>query len=97
MVEIRSPIIIIIELLAGLIANILQSFALIYTKLVELFVTLGYISGFGPVGFAIALIIGSTVIFFILKFMFGSSKTLLYVFLFYMAVMGMILISLVFV
>jgi hypothetical protein len=97
MVEIRSPILIIIELLVGLIANIVQSFLFIYTKLVELFVTLGYISGFGPLGFALALVIGSTVVFFILKFVFGSSKTLLYVFLFYMAVLGMIAISLVFV
>ena len=97
MVEIRSPIVIIIELLVGLIANIAQSFSFIYTKLVELFATLGYMSGFGPLGFAVALIIGSTVIFFILKFIFGSSKTLIYVFLFYLAVLGMIAISLVFV
>lgn len=95
--DVRSPIIIIIELLAGLIANIVQSFAFIYTKLLELFITLGYISGLSPIGFAVALIVGSTVIFFVLKFMFGSSKTLLYVFLFYLAVLGMISISLIFV
>ena len=95
--DVKSPIIIILELLAGLIANIAQSFTFIYTKLVELFITLGYISGLSPIGFVLALAVGSTVVFFILKFVFGSSKMLLYVFLFYMAVLGIITLSLVFV
>ena len=95
--EIRSPLVIIIELLGGLIANFLQSFAFIYVKLVELFVNLGYISGLSPIGFLIALFIGSLVVYFILKFIFGSSRVLFFIFLFYFALLILISISLVFV
>jgi hypothetical protein len=95
--EIRSPIIILIELLGGLIVNFIQSFAFIYTKLVELFVNLGYMSGLSPLGFLVALFIGSFVVYFILKFIFGSSRVLFFIFLFYFALLILISISLVFV
>ncbi|MBN2203013.1 MAG: hypothetical protein JW700_02420 [Candidatus Aenigmarchaeota archaeon] len=95
--EIRSPLVIIIELLGSLIVNTIESFVTIYVKLLELFVTLGYISGLSPLGFILALFIGSLVIYFIIKYVFGSSKTLVFVFLFYFALLVLLGISLVFV
>lgn len=93
--EIRSPIIILLELLGGLLVSFVQTFSMMYSKLVELFVTLGYISGLSPFGFVIAVFIGSFVCYFVIKFVFGSSKTLLYIFVFYLAVLVLVSVSLV--
>ena len=80
---IRSPLLILLELLEGLILNIASSFSLVHQKILELFITLGFISGLNPIGFVVAVFFGSIVFYFILKFMFGSSKTLFFVFMFY--------------
>ena len=93
--EIRSPLIIIIEMLGGLIKNFVESFAMIYSKMVELFITLGYISGLSPLGFLVAVFIGSFVCYFVLKFLFGSSRTLFYIFAFYLAILVLVSISLI--
>jgi len=93
--EIRSPIIILLEMLGGLILNFIESFDLMYTKLVELFITLGFISGLSPLGFIVAVFIGSFVCFFVIKFVFGSSRTMLFLFIFYLAILVLLSISLV--
>ena len=90
---VNSPIIILIEMLQALIANFIGSFRIIYLKLTELFISLAIISGINPIGFIIAVIFGSLVLFFILKFVFGSSKTLLVIFLFYFILLIVIVIS----
>ena len=89
-----SPITILIEMLQALIANIIGSFQVIYIKLTELFISLSFISGINPIGFVLAVIIGSIVLFFILKFVFGSSKILLVIFLFYFILLVIVAISL---
>lgn len=91
---VNSPIIILIELLQALIKNFIGSFQIIYIKLTELFVSLAIISGISPIGFVIAVIFGSLVLFFMLKFIFGSSKTLLAIFLFYFILLIIVVISL---
>lgn len=93
--EIRSPLIIIIELLGGLIVNFIESFAMIYQKMVELFLTLGYISGLSPLGFLVAVFMGSFFCYFALKFVFGSSRTLFFLFILYLAILVLVSISLV--
>ncbi len=80
---VESPFIILIEMLRALIENFIGSFQIIYIKLIELFVTLSIISGISPVAFIVVVVFGSLVLFFILKFVFGSSKVLLVIFLFY--------------
>jgi len=90
---VESPIIILIEMLGALIENFIGSFRIIYLKLTELFISLAIISGINPIGFIIAVIFGSLVLFFILKFVFGSSKTLLVIFLFYFILLIVIVIS----
>ena len=92
---VESPIIILIELLQGLIENFIGSFQIVYVKLIELFISLSIISGVNPIGFIFALLVGSLVLFFILKFVFGSSKTLLVIFLFYFVLMIMFSISII--
>jgi len=94
--EIRSPLLILIELLEGLIINFVESFKLIYLKMLEFFIILGFISGLSPVGFVIALFFGSMVFYFILKFIFGSSRILFFIFLFYFLLLILITISLMF-
>ena len=94
MVEaIKSPILILLELLIGLIQQFNSTFEFIYVKLVELFIILGTISGFGPMGLIIAVIFGSLVLFLVLKFIFGSSKTLMVIFLLYLLLLIFITIS----
>ncbi|MFH0929535.1 MAG: hypothetical protein V1818_04260 [Candidatus Aenigmatarchaeota archaeon] len=94
---IRSPLVILFELLASLILNIIESFVTIYTKLIELFVTLGFISGLSPLGFIVALFVGSLVVYFVIKFVFGSSRMLVFIFLFYFAILVLLSISMLFV
>ena len=84
---VKSPFTILIELLIALIENFIGSFQVTYIKLIELFVSLAFISGLSPVAFVVAVIFGSLVLFFILKFVFGSSKTLLVIFIFYFILM----------
>ena len=93
--EIRSPIVILFEMLGGLILNFLDSIDMIYTKLVELFITLGVISGLSPIGFLVAVFIGSLVCFFVIKFIFGSSRTMIFIFVFYLAILILVSLSLV--
>jgi len=91
---VNSPIIILIEMLRALIENFIGSFQIIYIKLIELFISLAIISGINPIGFIVAVIFGSIVLFFILKFAFGSSKTLLVIFFFYFILLVIVAVSL---
>jgi hypothetical protein len=93
--DVRSPIIILIELLEGLIENFVSSFQLIFYKMLELFISLDVISGLSPVGFVISVMIGSAVVFLVLKFVFGTSKELIYISLIYFVMLILLSISLV--
>jgi hypothetical protein len=63
--------------------------------MLELFVSLDAISGLSPVGFVMALMTGSMVVFLVLKFIFGSSKELIYISLFYFVLLILLSISLI--
>lgn len=91
MEEVKSPILIVFELIKGLIENIQSSFYFIAVKLSELFVSLRFIANYSPIGFFIAIIFGSVVIFFLLKYTFGSSKALTILFIFYILIMFLLL------
>lgn len=93
--DIKSPVLILIEMLEGLIQNIVSSFQLIFYKMLELFVALDMISGLSPLGFIVALTVGSVVFFFILKLIFGTSKEFFYVSLFYFVLLILLSISLI--
>ncbi len=93
--DIRSPFIILLEMLEGLIANFVSSFQLIFLKMLELFISLSVMSGLGALGFVIAAVIGSVVGFLVIKFVFGSSKELMYISLFYFVLLILFSISLV--
>jgi len=95
--EIRSPFLILLDLLEGLIINIIESFKLVYLRMLELIVTLGFISGLNPIGFIVALFLGSIVFYFILKFIFGSSRILFFIFLFYFILLILVAFSLIFI
>ena len=90
---VNSPIVILIEMLQALIENFIGSFQIVYIKLIELFITLSIISGINPVAFIVVVVFGSLVLFFILKFVFGSSKVLLVIFLFYFILMVIVALS----
>ena len=90
---IRSPLIILLELVIGLIQQIMNSSSFAFSKLIELFITLSFISGLSPVGFVLSMFIGLLVIFFILKLSFGSSKTLIILFLFFFILLFLVLLG----
>jgi len=90
---IKSPILILIELIGGLIVQFIESFGFVYLKLVELFITLGFISGLSPLGFTVAVIFGSIVLYFILRFIFGYSKTMFLLFLVYILLLIFVALS----
>ena len=93
--DIRSPFIILLEMLGGLIENFVSSFQLIFNKMLELFVSLSIISGLGPLGFVASATIGSVIFFLVIKLVFGTSKELFYISLFYFLLFILFSISLV--
>ena len=93
--DIKSPLLILLEMLGGLIANFVSSFQLIFNKMLELFVSLSIISGLGPLGFVASAVIGSVVFFLVIKLVFGTSKELIYISLFYFLMLILFSISLV--
>ncbi|MFH1473262.1 MAG: hypothetical protein ABIE55_00015 [Candidatus Aenigmatarchaeota archaeon] len=92
--DIKSPLLILLEMLGGLIENFVSSFQLVFSKMVELFITLDKISGLGIPGFIIAILTGSVVGFLVIKFVFGTSKELIYISLFYFMMLILLSISL---
>ena len=90
---VKSPILILLELIGGLILQFTQSFGFVYSKLVEFFVTLGFISGLSPLGFTVAVIFGSIVFYFVLRFVFGYSKTMFLLFLIYILLLISVALS----
>jgi len=75
----ESPLIILLELFTGLIAATGETVRFVGSKLVELFISLGFMATIGPIGFVIAVAIASAVILFAMKFFLGSSRTMLLV------------------
>ncbi len=73
---VKSPLQIIIELLAGLSQGLIEDLNFMYSKIFELFVSLSFLARINPLGFSLAITIGSIVLFLILKFAIGYSKTL---------------------
>ena len=72
----KSPLVIILELFAGLIKSTVDTVFFVFGKLGELLVSLLYISTFGIFGFLIAILIGSLVFVFAAKLVFKSWKSL---------------------
>jgi len=73
----KSPIVIILELLAGLITNAITTIGFVILKLGELMVSLLFLSTFGIFGFLIAILIGVVVFFFLAKVIFKTSGSLI--------------------
>ena len=73
---VKSPFQIIIELLAGLSQGLIEDLSFMHSKIFELFVSLSFLARINPLGFSLAIAIGSIVLYLILKFAIGYSKTL---------------------
>ncbi len=73
----KSPIVIIAELVAGLISSIISTMIFVITKFLELISSLMMYSSSNLQSFAIAAFLGAVVFILITKFIFKSSKTLL--------------------
>jgi len=91
--EVKPPILILIELLQGLFKQVVTTFNLLAEKLIELFISLNYISKLGLGGFFVAILFGSIVLFIIVKVSFGTSKTFFVVFLFYFILLILVYLS----
>ena len=87
----KSPLLILIELVVGIIQASVQTIAFVLTKLQELVLSLIFISSFGIAGFLIALLIGVGVFFFISKFVFKTSKSILGFAIALVAMLGVLL------
>ncbi len=77
MADIKSPLVIIAELIVGMINGIITTIKFVLTKFLELMITLVFYSTFGIYGFLIAVFIGAGVFILVTKFIFKSSKTLI--------------------
>lgn len=73
----KSPLIILLELFAGLIKSSTDTMRFVGSKLIELFILLGFIAGTSTFGLVVSIGIGGTVLFFVMKFILGASKNLI--------------------
>jgi len=87
----KSPLIIIIELFAGVISSAISTILFIIGKLGELAVSLVFVSSLGIFGLFIAIIIGAIVFFFFAKIIFKTGKSL---FAFIIALVAVLLVLL---
>ena len=74
---VKSPVQIIIELLVGLISGLVEDLEFINAKMVELFISLGFLARTNPLGAVIAVVSGSLVLFFTLKYASGYVKIII--------------------
>jgi len=79
----KNPLQIILELFLVIIQSIIKTLTLIFQKLVELFWSLTFIAETGVIGLIIACLIGGIVIYFISKFIFKNTKSLVQILLIY--------------
>lgn len=75
--KMKSPLIIIAELLTGLIGTIGRTLSFVIRKLGELALSLLFFSTLGPFGVILAIAIGAIVFLLVTKFIFKTSRTLL--------------------
>jgi len=80
----KSPFIVLIELIVGLISRVSESLAFVFSKVIEFFTSIQFVSGIG--GIIIVAIIGVIVVLFALKFFFKASKTIMLLWLVLIAV-----------
>ena len=73
----KSPLIVLIEMVSGLISRIFESSSFIILKIFELLSSLMFITRYGILGVILVLMVVFLVIFLALKFLFKSSRTLL--------------------
>lgn len=73
----KSPLIIIVELLTGVATGIFQTIAFVVGKFGELMMSLLFLSALGPYGFLLALVIGAIVFLLVTKFIFKTAGSLL--------------------
>lgn len=71
----KAPFVILLELFIGLITSIIDTLAFMVSKLIELFISLGVIASGSPLGFVVAVAVGTAIILFIMKFVFDSSRS----------------------
>lgn len=74
----KGPLEIMVELVGGLIHNTVITLQFVFIKLIELFGALAQMAGTSPIGFLIAIFIGAVVVTLMLKFVLGSSRTLVW-------------------
>lgn len=74
--KMKSPLVIIIELLTGLITNTVNTIGFVVEKLLELFGSLLFISTFGVPGVIIAVAIGAVVFIFASTVIFKTGSSL---------------------
>lgn len=73
----KSPLIIIVELLIGLATSVFQTISFVVGKFGELMMSLLFLSALGPYGFLLALVIGAIVFLLVTKFIFKTAGILL--------------------
>lgn len=78
----KSPLMILIELIVGLISRIFESINFTLMKMVELFISLSFIANLNTFGLIMAVLFGSIIFYFVLKYLFGTSKTLVVLIIF---------------
>jgi hypothetical protein len=71
----KAPFVILLELFIGLITSIIDTLAFMVSKLIEFFISLGVIASGSPLGFIVAVAVGTAIILFIMKFVFDSSRS----------------------
>jgi len=91
----KSPLIILIELILGLITRASETIGFLFFKVLEFLASLSTFTIFGVSGLLIALVIGTIVVFFAIKFFFKSSKSLIILWLVLIGLVILFILALV--
>lgn len=70
----KAPFVILLELFFGLVKSIIDTMGFLISKLIELFISLGFIAGTSPLGFIVAVAVGTVIVLLVMKFVLGSSR-----------------------
>ncbi len=86
----KSPLLIVAELISGLIMGLIDSVIFVLSKFIELIISLLSISVLSTTGFVVAVLAGAGVFIFLTGFVFKSAKTLISLVIAFIAVIAVL-------
>jgi len=89
--QVKSPIQILVEILVVIFISSVKILIMVAQLMYELYLSLRIMSYSNPMGFILALTVGGIILFFTLKFMFGSTMAAMKIIAIYIVIVVLLL------